>query len=161
MENFDHDLAWILFKMSCRYAQTLQLHQLDRPDVAGSPPIGKPILDQDRAGLWDLIQTDLLYRLVFDKPPTLTGDMDAWKVNLPTLVSQEDTMEDRTAAIQFILRSRLTFALSDYFHIMEVQKNNNDHQLISQVEAVCVQIKDLYDEWNIVSRLSFAREITV
>ncbi|RSL94667.1 hypothetical protein CDV31_014220 [Fusarium ambrosium] len=151
LENFDHDLAWILFKMSCRYAQTLQLHQLDRPDVAGSPAasIGKPILDKDRAGLWDLIQTDLLYRLVFDKPPTLTGDMDAWKVNLPTLVSQEDTMEDRTAAIQFILRSRLTFALSDYFHIMELRKSNNDHQLISQVEAICVQIKDLYDEWNI------------
>ncbi|RSL52040.1 hypothetical protein CEP53_008229 [Fusarium sp. AF-6] len=58
-------------------------------------------------------------------------------------------MEDHTAAIQFLLRSRLTFALSDYFHIMELQKNNSDHDLISEVEAICVQIKDFYDKWNI------------
>ncbi|RSL47671.1 hypothetical protein CEP54_013278 [Fusarium duplospermum] len=55
LETFDQDLAWILFEMACQYAQTLQLHQLDRPDGAGSPVIGKPILDQDRTGLWDLV----------------------------------------------------------------------------------------------------------
>ncbi|RSL47669.1 hypothetical protein CEP54_013277 [Fusarium duplospermum] len=58
-------------------------------------------------------------------------------------------MEDRITAIQFLLRSRLTFALSDYFHIMELRKDNSDHELISQVKAIYVQIKDLYDEWNI------------
>lgn len=144
--------------MACRHAQTLQLHQLDRLDSTGSPAIGKPILDRDREGLWDLVQTDLLYRLVFDKPPTLTGDLDAWKVNLPKLMSQGDTIEDHTAAIQFLLRSRLTFALYDYFHIMEGRKDNRDDELISRVEAICIQIKDLYDEWNIVSGLNFARE---
>ncbi|KAJ3526587.1 hypothetical protein NM208_g11118 [Fusarium decemcellulare] len=149
LENFDQDLAWILFTLACRYAQTLQLHQLDRQGGTGSAAIGKPIEDRDREGLWDLVQTDLLYRLVFDKPPTLTGDPEAWKVNLPKLTSQEDTMEDHTAAIQFLLRSRLTFVLSDYFHILDQWKDKKDPGLISRVEAICIQIKDLYDEWNI------------
>ena len=99
----------------------------------------------------DIVQIDLCYRLVHDIPPTLTANMDSWKVDLPKLSPSAEHDEDFTSAIQFLVSSRVTFALTEFFHIMGDLYNTNDADLITKVEEICLQIDLLYSEWKIVS----------
>lgn len=99
----------------------------------------------------EIVQTDFCYRLVHDKSPTLTANMDSWKVDLPNLSPSADVDEDFTSAIQFLVSSRVTFALTEFFHIMGDFDNAYDADLITKVENICFQIDLLYSEWKIVS----------
>lgn len=150
-ENFEHDLAWKLFTLACQYAQALNFHQMDRLDRIVTITLERPFLDHDRRRLWSLIQEDFRYRLLFDKVPALTGNIDQWNVNFPNLKADGDPQVDHTLSIQFIISSRLTFALSDFFHSMEQFDLGNLSDLVSRTKAICSQVNDLYKEWNIVS----------
>lgn len=162
LENFDQDLAWKMFTLACEYAQVLKYHQLDRPDgMMLFTTMGRPFMAQDRKGLWDLVQEDLRYRLILGKPPVFTANMDDWKVDLPDIATVADSHEDHTPAIQFLVSSRLTFALSDFFHILEQFESGDVSDLAARVEVICTQVNALYEEWNIVSshQSDFLRKI--
>jgi hypothetical protein len=99
----------------------------------------------------EIVQTDFCYRLIHDKSPTLTANIDAWKVDLPNLTPSTGVDEDFTSAIQFLVSSRVTFALTEFFHIMGDFDDTHDAGLVTKVEDICLQIDDLYNEWKIVS----------
>lgn len=152
LDNFDHGLAQKLFTLICKYAQALKFNQVDRLDGTILAKLEGRFLDHDRKRLWSLIQEDLRYRLVYDNPPLLTANMDTWNVDLPNLPVEEDFPKDYTPAIHFLVSSRLTFALSDFFHLVEQFDKGDVPDLIAKSESICIQIDNLYKEWNIVSR---------
>lgn len=77
--------------------------------------------------------------------------MDSWRVDLPSLSPSTGIDEDFTSAIQFLVSSRVTFALTEFFQIMGDFDDAHDAGLITKVEDICLQIDLLYDEWKIVS----------
>lgn len=77
--------------------------------------------------------------------------MDSWKVDLPNLSPSTGVDEDFTSAIQFLVSSRVTFALTEFFHIMGDFDDVHDTSLVAKVEDICLQIDHLYSEWKIVS----------
>lgn len=149
MINFDQELAWSFCTLAWEYAQASQLNLVDGQGLSPSIGIGRPITDRDRLQLWDLVHADLFFRLVLDKPPILTANMENWKVNLPTWQESNDS----TLAMLFLISTRVSFILAEYFHLIdEAGPDTTSHMhYLSEVEALCIQIECLYDEWDIVS----------
>lgn len=77
--------------------------------------------------------------------------MDSWKVDLPSLSPSTGVDEDFTSAIQFLVSSRVTFALTEFFQIMADFDDAHDAGLITKVEDICLELDLLYSEWKIVS----------
>lgn len=74
--------------------------------------------------------------------------MASWKVDLPKL--SPSAQVDDTSAIQFLVSSRVTFAVTEFFQIMSDFDKTNDPDLMTKVEGICHQVDDLYSEWKIV-----------
>ena len=53
----------------------------------------------------------------------------------------------------FLISTRVSFILAEYFHLIdEAGPDTTSHMhYLSEVEALCIQIECLYDEWDIVS----------
>ena len=101
-----------MHKLACEYAQTFQMHSLD--SLEHTSTIG----DDDRMGMWDLIQLDLFFRLIKNKPAAFSSSLGDWKVNMPSL--SVEFLRERDKAVPtmaFIVRSRLTFILIRYFQM--------------------------------------------
>lgn len=79
-------MSWKLFALASEYAQGLDLHSLDKENEHGHTHIVKS--DDDRRGFWELVQLDLYFRLILNKPPAITGT--TWQVNLPWLNNNSD-----------------------------------------------------------------------
>ncbi|VUC33000.1 unnamed protein product [Clonostachys rosea] len=141
---FDYELAWKMHKLACEYAQALDLHNLDD----GGGPIGSHhpnITEENRKGFWGLIQIDAFFRLLFNKPPLLTGNV--WKVNLPWLSS--DAVPDTRTLDQmvFIISSRVALITLQFFSILEEFKDDPE-VLVPKTEALCMEVVQLFDEWR-------------
>ncbi|CAI4214413.1 unnamed protein product [Parascedosporium putredinis] len=130
IEYFDHELFWKTFKFTCRYAQGLNLHNLDGN---ASSAVGSIIKDGDRKSLWMLIQIDLFFRLLCDTPPeTATG---------PGAVSTSC----------FIVSSRITLILAQFFQLVDSPAAAMDHPESWQLDD---WIKRRSDDVNLVWALS-------
>ncbi|KAJ4051528.1 hypothetical protein NW761_014163 [Fusarium oxysporum] len=154
-ECFDFDLSGKMFSLACDYAKGLNLHNFD--DESCITSFDKANLDADRKGSWELIHMDLFYRLIYNRPPTIS-DMSSWRVNLPWLGTEclPDTAEIPT--IKFLLSLRVTFALIGFFQLLEEAKLNNEPDLFEKVEAKCREIDDLYSEWKVDKWMEKAKD---
>lgn len=147
VEKFDTELAWQMHCCACTYAQELKLHQVDDAhDVSGAP-----VRDADRKGFWELVQVDLYFRLVHGKPATLTASMDSWKVNLPWLSGGMERSENTNLSIQFLMSSRITFSIIEFFHLLDGADSETElEQFMDKVEQICMQAENISTEWNLV-----------
>lgn len=156
MECFDYEMTWKMIKLAGEYAKGLGVHNLDGEDGGMMAGLHRPGLrDDDRRSWWDLVQVDCLFRLIFDKPPSIT--QEAWKVNLPWLgPSAETPQEGDTAMMLFIVTSRLTLILIQFFAMLEEEEDEGGQGESSpagkmcRAEEMCRQIESLYEEWNLV-----------
>lgn len=136
-----------MHKLACEYAQGLQMHSLD--DKHNLLTVGSANPDDDRKGMWELIQMDLFYRLIYNKPAAFSLDLAGWRVNLPWLTL--DTFPDKEAAVptmKFIVSSRLTFVLIAFFQMFD--KLETGSVALEAIEPLCQEIEDLMEEWGIV-----------
>lgn len=133
-----------MHKLACEYAKGLQMHSLDGGDYFETIRT-----DDDRKGMWELIQTDLFYHLIYNKPATLYPSLDAWQVNLPwvSLDSPPDNGA-QTATVSFLFRSRLTFVLIHFFQTIE--KLGNESEALKAIEPLCHEVEVLFEDWGIV-----------
>ncbi|CAH0057220.1 unnamed protein product [Clonostachys solani] len=144
-DSFDYELAWKMHKQACEYAQALDLHNLDD----GDGPIGSHhpnITEENRKGFWGLIQIDAFFRLLYNKPPLLTGDV--WKVNLPWFNS--DPVQDTRTIDQmlFIVSSRVALVTLQFFANLEEYKDEPE-VLVPKTEALCLEVVQVFDEWKL------------
>jgi hypothetical protein len=142
---FDFDLSWKMFNLACEYAQGLKLHDLDGENELGDE--GNIRSDDHRRGFWQLIQYDVYFRLVFDKPLTITSK--SWKVNLPFVGTDAQPLQDEVQFLLFLVNSRLTMVCTNFFALLE-DKSLSPLQLKRQTEDLCRQVRSIFAEWKVV-----------
>ncbi|TDZ34282.1 hypothetical protein C8035_v010734 [Colletotrichum spinosum] len=145
-ESFDFELSLEMHQAACDYAKGLQMHSLDGSNYC--PMTGCAITDDDRRGMWELIQTDLFYHLIYNKPARLYPSIDSWEVNLPWLsLDLPPDNEAPALTIAFLVRSRLTFVLIHFFQTLE--KLDCQLKAVEAIEPLCHEIEALLEEWAI------------
>ncbi|KAM5361369.1 hypothetical protein ACJZ2D_013139 [Fusarium nematophilum] len=150
-ERFDLELSWNMFKRACQYAEKIELHRLDNNNVGPAlASLGESALDAGRKGFWELFTIDAYFHLIHNKPPAIMlGCCDA-KVNFPWLAeSRSQTEEETTTTARFLIDSRRTFILMEFFQLLEKAKVRPDSELVPKTEALCRDIQALYDQWEI------------
>lgn len=148
-EFFDYELAWRMFQHACGYAEDLGLHKIDAGSKESSGNARQ--WDEDRKGFWDLLHIDLLFRLTFNKQPSLSGR--TWRVNLPWLDKHTAPDSDGFSTMNFIVSSRLSLVQLRFFEMLETASEIDEKSLWTKTEGLCQEILDLYEEWGIVGRL--------
>lgn len=127
---------------------TLNLHNLDSPDAPN--PVAERISGGDRKGLWELMEIDLFFRLLFDRPPNLPVDIEGWKVNLPWLSAGPEARVDAESTVCYLVDSRTTFVMARFFKLLEGSRVLGSSKLLEETEALCLEIEKAFQEWNLV-----------
>lgn len=143
-------MGWEMYKLACEFSKALNMHTLDSTD--DSITHSSPSADFDRMGMWELMHLDLFYRLMHDKPATISASVNKWRVNLPTLSA--DLHYDAHASIptvSFMVRSRVTFILFRYFQLLDYHHEQQD--MTGSIEQLCTEISDINHEWQIVGHV--------
>ncbi|WKT52785.1 hypothetical protein QSH57_003347 [Fusarium oxysporum f. sp. vasinfectum] len=143
----DPRLSAQMFQLVCKYAIGLDLHNTDSPNYPSR--FGRDNVDEARRGFWELMHYEFFHRLVYDDPPTMTAQMKEWIVSLPWLEPCKRTVSQEVPTIKFILKSRLTFILAEFFMLLENVQGHLEHESFAKVLALCQQIDDLYKDWDI------------
>ncbi|KAH6896014.1 hypothetical protein B0T10DRAFT_479304 [Thelonectria olida] len=157
-ECFDYDLSYKLYKQACEYATALNLHTLDSDD--NNTPIApedQPRIDSDRKGFWELIGIDLFFRLIYNRPPALAAGMSSWRVNLPWLAPDSEPDMHAIPTMTFLMSSRISLILIQFFEVLEKEgsqgeeeeEEDGDERILSRVEALCGQINQIFQDWQI------------
>lgn len=133
-----------MFARACKYAQDLDIHNLDG-DSEHSYSHGL-WSDDDRRGFWQLVQCDLYFRLIYNKSPTITAK--AWKVDLPWMMSV-DSQSPPIQTVSFLVNSRITMILIDFFTLIEDQTLSPD-DLGQRTEDLCLAVRTSLLEWQLV-----------
>lgn len=147
-EFFDLDIFWQVARLAGEYSMALGLHNLDSPDVPN--PVGERISRGDRKGLWQLMEIDLFFRLLFDRPPNLPVDIEGWRVNLPWLSEGPEARADAESTVCYLVDSKTTFVMARFFKLLEGPGALDDSVLLERTEALCLEIEDAFQEWNLV-----------
>lgn len=151
-ESFDYELAWKMLKLSWKYCRELKFHVLDDGDYVGC--FSSSTSNEDRRGFWELIQVDLFFRLVLDKPPVISNS--TWKVNLPWLDADSGSPPQGLKATAFLAGSRVTFGVISFFALVE-DETIPKAEMLERTEAICCEIRDIFLEWRLVSKPTLSR----
>ncbi|UPL03149.1 hypothetical protein LCI18_014083 [Fusarium solani-melongenae] len=156
-EHFDIAMVWKLFQLASEYAEKLQLHSLDTNHVLDGQGTIVPdsATDDERRSLWDLIGKDLCCRLLCDKPPIISASLADWRVNLPWLGQYQPPNPSSTVpdilTMTFLLRSRLTLTLTQFFKILE--EETSMERASGTIHDICQELVLIYDGWPISQSL--------
>jgi hypothetical protein len=133
------------------------MHKIDQsfPSILMSPELLSDGADHNRKGLWGLVLVDLFFRLLHDKPATMTANLTEWRVNLPWLNSDPGLTEHVVPTLTFLVKSRLTFLLLRFFDIFS-EDTQDKNSVVDSVEGLCGEIEDLFEEWSLVSFISLS-----
>lgn len=124
------------------------MHNLDAADRI--QVVENVTTDEERKGFWELFQIGYFFRLFLDKQPTTTIFMDQWKVNLPYL-TKESVPDGGVEPVIFAVNSRMTSIISDYFELIERSSSEQSGSILSEVEKLCTDARNLFEEWQLVS----------
>ncbi|KAJ3454559.1 hypothetical protein MRS44_013159 [Fusarium solani] len=144
-ECFDYEMSWQMYKLACEYATGLNMHKLDSEDDL--PDSDQSKVDEDRKGLWELIQLDLFFRLLYNKPPTLTSSMSNWRVNFPWLSANSQPNMHAIPTMTFLVGSRITLTLIQFFKLLE--EEGHDAHVLPKVQKLCEDINHLFQDWQL------------
>ncbi|KAJ4308636.1 hypothetical protein N0V84_011985 [Fusarium piperis] len=127
------------------------MHKIDQgfPGILMSPDLLSDDADHHREGLWGLVLVELFFRLLHDKPATMTANLTEWRVNLPWLNSDPGLTEHVVPALAFLVKSRLTFLLLRFFEIFS-EDTQDKNSVVDKVEGLCGEIQDVFEEWSLI-----------
>ncbi|KXJ88137.1 hypothetical protein Micbo1qcDRAFT_189991 [Microdochium bolleyi] len=161
-ENFDFKFSIEMHFKACSYAQSLNLHSLDSEDNKdndtasrhddedqGSGLVSSRASDDRRMNMWNLIQIDLLYRLVHHETPAFSFDFSHWHVNLPSITLDPDCpRSEAVPAMTFLARTRVALILVDFFQLADDPRRTDE--MAESVLDLCTQIEVVAKEWKIL-----------
>ncbi|RSL55241.1 hypothetical protein CEP54_009499 [Fusarium duplospermum] len=138
LQQCDFEFSWKMYKLVCQCVQTLNMHKIDRsfPGIFMSPELLSDGADDHRKGLWGLVLVELFFRLLYDKPATMTANLTEWRVNLPWLNSDPGLTEHVVPTLAFLVKSRLTFLLLWFFDIFS-EDTQDKNSVADSVEELC------------------------
>ena len=151
---FDLDVFWQVSRLAGDYSSALNLHNLDSPDAPN--PVAESMTAGDRKGVWELMEIDLFFRLLLDRPPNLSVDIEGWRVNLPWLSAGSEARVDAELTVCYLVGSRTTFVMARFFKLLEgadeVGEAVGRFDILAKTEALCREVEDAFEDWNLVSR---------
>ncbi|WAO92158.1 Hypothetical protein NCS54_00965300 [Fusarium falciforme] len=155
LQQCDFEFSWRMYKLVCQCVQTLNMHKMDQsfPGILMSPELLSDGADHHRKGLWGLVLVELFFRLLHDKPATMTANLTEWRVNLPWLNSDPGLTEHVVPTLTFLVKSRLTFLLLRFFDIFS-EDTQDKNSVVDSVEGLCGEIEDLFEEWSLRDALT-------
>lgn len=148
----DLDFSWNMHKLVCLCAVRQNMHVLDK-DHLNTLISAKPLTegaDQYRMGLWGLVHTDLVFRLLHDKPAMLTADVANWHVNLPAVEIDPELPAFAIPDLAFLVRFRLVFHLLRFYEVTGHCLGDEEYRARC-IEKLCEEIQDSMKEWPVVS----------
>lgn len=155
---FDEELAWKMFRHACEYCHALNLHKLDSADYRENENTNCNC-DNDRKGFWEVLQTDLYFRLILNKPPVLTRN--TWSVNLPWLDANSQPPPDGIRATAFLASSRITLVIIRFFALLEDPEIDTKAEIMTKTEDLGREILQIPAEWQLVgARFNFSTIVT-
>lgn len=146
---FDEELSWKMFRHACEYCEILNLHRLDSADVSWDDEDDICDCDGDRKGFWEVLQIDLYFRLIMNKPPIIS--VKSWKVNLPWLDSNSQPPPDGIQAAAFLASSRVTLVIIRFFALLEDPENDTKAEITAKTESLCREVLEIFEQWQLVS----------
>ncbi|PYH81053.1 hypothetical protein BO82DRAFT_355028 [Aspergillus uvarum CBS 121591] len=141
----DHDLAWLMHRNACAYAQRFNLHNLDSGDQTGLQHDAS--CDEGRRGFWQMIQIDLHVRLILDKPATITAG--AWNVNLPWLSARSRPPPGDVKATAFLITSQMAMILLQFFTFFDNAVAGGQEDLRQRTKRLCQEIQHIFANWQV------------
>ncbi|KAH7001282.1 hypothetical protein EDB80DRAFT_721918 [Ilyonectria destructans] len=143
---FDEELAWKMFRHACEYCHALNLHKLDSADYRENENTNCDC-DNDRKGFWEVLQADLYFRLILNKPPVLTRN--TWSVNLPWLDPNSQPPPDGIRATAFLASSRITLVIIRFFALLEDPEIDTKAEIMTKTEDLGREILQIPAEWQL------------
>ncbi|KAF4454965.1 transcription factor [Fusarium austroafricanum] len=153
-EFFDYDLAWRMFKHACEYCQTLNLHKLDSDQ--DHTFFSEAKCDNERRGFWEVIQIDLFYRLILNKPPAITNNL--WQVNLPWLDPNSGPLPQGMQTIAFLASSRVSLVIARFFAMLDDPMNTTKPEIVAKTEDLCREMQQIFAEWQLIEWMEDAQD---
>jgi len=143
-ELLDMQLSWQFFCRACRIAREMGFFTVDD----GNTMSGDDELTRDlkRQVFWNLLQTDVSFRLHYGKPAVIRSG--TWNVNFPqALMETAGNASLRADQITFIVSVRLALIVIKSF---EVPENMPDRDTI--IDSLSDEIKVILRDWRIEER---------
>ncbi|KAI9375565.1 hypothetical protein BJX61DRAFT_118412 [Aspergillus egyptiacus] len=148
INNFDYQLSWSFHREACRFASIMGLHLVDNSVRSGRTDEEKK--EEKRRIYWYLAQTDLMFRMWYDKPPALEGpllDVRPPSVIRPTHMTQ---LSARETVLQTVW-TRVTVILFEYFDSIGADETVQSDREKDTIGRCCAQIENLLADWDLLS----------
>lgn len=146
LHNFDYQLAYKFHARACHF---LRVKGVDRLDAI---PIRSNEEEDRRQSLrylyWLCLQTDLLFRLLLDKPP-----MIRWKVGRvkpPTLFSTSHMAPTADQSRCYVVWIRFTVLTAEVMDVVEDREQRTTPEVMQKVDRYCSDLEELVADWNLI-----------
>lgn len=158
VEYFDYHLSWKFHCEACRFAHILGYTQIDggsNEDYSHQSDRMESKVDIEikRKGFWQLMRTEMLFRLYYNKPPVLTAT--PWTVEFPSLmIPTSQGYPDGISTVVFIVSSRMTLLKMEFFAQIQNQPASDEtgiQALHKKIDQICDEIENLMRGWKMVS----------
>lgn len=151
--SFDYNLSWKFHKMTCRLAKQLGYHHLDVLASKGTKE--DATMRKKRAGFWQMVLTDLFFRLCYDKGSSISAEASTHFVRLPDIVDPVSARPLAATAVNEIVWNRTIFLTKDFFQHFDQIRDSTEGLASSEfqqkVDAICDEIADMINDWQLVS----------
>ncbi|PGH14915.1 hypothetical protein AJ79_02778 [Helicocarpus griseus UAMH5409] len=148
INNFDYHLSWRFHREACRFSGIIGLHLVDKSLSSGRED--EETKEEKRRIYWYLAQTDLMFRLWYDKPPALEGpilDVRAPSVIRPTNARQLTASETVLQAVW----TRAVVIILEYYDSRKTDGPIRSEGNEGRVDSCCTQIEDLLIDWDLLN----------
>ncbi|KAH8172873.1 fungal specific transcription factor [Sarocladium implicatum] len=159
-ENFDFQLCWEMHRHACMWSEAMHLHldtSIETDEEASSQSL-IATTDGGRMSMWNLVRTELFFRLISGKAPSFSFDLSEWRVNLPFLFFDEGDLQEAVPTTAFLAGSRVTLILIRFFQVIQ-EPDSHQEDRVSLVLSLCEQVEETVLDWDIFGwQQSFKRE---
>ncbi|KAH7114295.1 hypothetical protein B0J11DRAFT_540609 [Dendryphion nanum] len=150
INNFDYQLSWSFHLKSCQTATSLLLPLLSSPPSPSQESHHNTL----RVLYWHLIQTDLLFRLFYGKPPAIK--YTPGQVRPPSLLTDGNRHPGMLRTVIYIVWYRYCFYTADLFWELDRMDRGVEGWEARReglVDGFCADLEALIAEWDLEARI--------
>lgn len=170
--NHDYQLAW---KFHCKACQYIKMRRIDQLDVIPAKSFDEEDKrDTWRYLYWQVLATDILFRLFYGKPTVVSGSARdevssmaflffltsellthpqvRWtpkKIKAPSIFRQGNMQPSANQVLISVAWIRYTLLTAEIINVVDNASSTDHLEVEQKVNNFCVQLEDLMVEWNL------------
>ncbi|KAF2257930.1 hypothetical protein CC78DRAFT_549523 [Lojkania enalia] len=146
INNLDYHLSWKFHCMSCQFLRMKGTDLLDSTPAKTQEEENKR--NMLRGLYWEVLQTDLLFRVFYDKPPAIKWSPD--KVKAPSLFSPGHFRPRKNQVIPLVIWIQLTILTVEMVDFLDsVTQEERGEGFYDRVDRFCLETEELLKEWDL------------